>query len=71
MVERFKRVDANTIDYRVSIDDPEVYSKTWQVSVPLTLEKNYMIYEYACHEGNQAVENILKGGRAHDAVAGR
>jgi len=71
VVERFKRVDANTIDYRVTIDDPEVYAKTWQVSVPLTREQNYMIYEYACHEGNQAVENILRGGRAADAEAGR
>jgi len=71
VIERFKRVDANTIDYRVTIDDPEVYTKTFQVSVPLTREQNYMIYEYACHEGNQAVENVLKGGRAHDAAAGR
>jgi len=71
VVERFKRVDANTIDYRVTIDDPEVYTKTFQVSVPLTREQNYMIYEYACHEGNQAVENVLKGGRAQDAAAGR
>jgi hypothetical protein len=71
VVERFKRIDANTIDYRVTIDDPGVYTKTWQVSVPLTREQNYMIYEYACHEGNQAVENVLKGGRAADAAAGR
>jgi len=71
VVERFKRIDANTIDYRVTIDDPEVYSKTFQVSIPLTREQNYMIYEYACHEGNQAVENVLKGGRAHDAAAAR
>ena len=71
VVERFKRIDANTIDYRVTIDDPEVYTKTWQVSLPLTREQNYQIYEYACHEGNQAVENVLKGGRAHDAAAGR
>ncbi len=71
VVERFRRIDANTIDYRVTIDDPEVYTKTWQVSVPMTREQNYMIYEYACHEGNQAVENVLKGGRAIDAAAGR
>jgi hypothetical protein len=71
VVERFKRVDANTIDYRVTIDDPGVYTNTWQVSVPLTREQNYRIYEYACHEGNQAVENVLKGGRAADAAAGR
>jgi len=37
------------------------------VSIPLTHDANYVVYEYACQEGNQAVENILRGGRMKDA----
>lgn len=70
VVERFTRVDADTIHYTVTIDDPEVYTRPWTVSIPLTHDPEYEIYEYACQEGNQAVGNILAGGRARDA-AGR
>jgi hypothetical protein len=69
VVERFTRVDPGTIDYRVTIDDPNVYAKTWEVRIPLSQEKDYRIYEYACHEGNHAVENVLSGGRAAEAAA--
>jgi hypothetical protein len=71
VIERFRRVDADTIDYRVTIDDPEVYTRKWEVSLPLSREKDYRIYEYACQEGNTAVENILKIGRAADAAAAK
>jgi hypothetical protein len=64
VVERFTRLNEQTIQYEVTIDDPGVYTKPWKVAIPLTLEKDYQIYEYACHEGNQAVANILSGGRA-------
>jgi hypothetical protein len=66
LVERFTRVDANTIDYEVTVDDPEVYAKPWKVDMPLTRDDSYKIYEYACHEGNEAVGNILRGGRVQD-----
>jgi len=66
LVERFTRVDANTINYEVTVDDPEVYTKPWKVAMPLTRDETYRIYEYACHEGNEAVGNILRGGRALD-----
>ena len=69
VVERFTRVDPATIDYRVTIDDPSVYTSAWEVRIPLSQEKDYRIYEYACHEGNQAVENVLSGGRAAEAAA--
>jgi hypothetical protein len=64
LVERFTRVDAGTIDYELTVDDPDVYTKPWKVAMPLTRDENYKIYEYACHEGNEAVGNILRGGRA-------
>jgi hypothetical protein len=66
VVERFTRVDRDIIHYEVTIDDPEVYTKPWKVSIPLSRETDYVIYEYACQEGNHALENILKGGRAQD-----
>lgn len=69
VVERFTRVDADTISYEVSINDPNVYTKPWKVAIPLSREQDYQIYEYACHEGNRAVENILSGGRALDKAA--
>ena len=66
VVERFKRVDGNTISYEVTIDDPNMYSAPWKVSLPFTKDANYRIYEYACHEGNFAMEDILRGGRARE-----
>jgi len=66
VVERFKRVDADTISYEVTISDPEIYSAPWKVAMPLTRDPNYLIYEYACHEGNLAMGDILRGGRAKD-----
>ncbi len=64
VVERFTRVDADTINYEVTIDDPKVYTRPWKVAIPLGRDPNYQIFEYACHEGNEAVGNILRGGRA-------
>ncbi len=66
IVERFTRTDADTILYEVTIDDPEVYTSPWTLEVPLIRDSGYVIYEYACHEGNTAVENILSAGRAAD-----
>jgi len=67
VVERFTRIDPDTINYEVTINDPNVYTKPWKAAVPLNRDPAYRIYEYACHEGNTAVENILRGGRALDA----
>jgi hypothetical protein len=68
VIERFTRVDANTIDYEVTIDDPKVYTKPWKAAMPLTRDAQYQIFEYACQEGNYAVPNELSGGRARDAA---
>jgi hypothetical protein len=66
VVERFTRVDRDTISYEVTIDDPKIYTRPWKVSFPLTRDDAYRIFEYACHEGNHAVGNILRGGRTAD-----
>jgi hypothetical protein len=63
VVERFRREDADTIMYTVTLTDPKMYSRPWTVSIPLEREDTYQIYEYACHEGNHAVGNILRGAR--------
>ena len=66
VVERFKRVDMDTISYEVTIDDPSMFTAPWKVSMPLTRNAEYLIYEYACHEGNYAMEDILRAGRAKE-----
>jgi hypothetical protein len=63
LVERFTRVDANTIEYQFTVDDPTVWSRQWTAEFPLR-KTNDRMYEYACHEGNErSVEGILKGSR--------
>jgi hypothetical protein len=69
IVERFTRVDPGTILYEATIDDPQMYSKPWKVSIPLTSDPEYVIYEYACHEGNYAMVDILNGGRVEEKAA--
>jgi hypothetical protein len=66
VVERFTSVDADTIDYQATIDDPKMFTRAWTVSIPLHRDSAYQIYEYACHEGNRAVEGILRGARAQE-----
>jgi len=69
LVERFTRVDANTITYRVTVEDPNVFTKPWTVSIPLVRDDDYRIFEYACHEGNKAIEHILRAARAAERNA--
>jgi len=70
VVERFTRIDADTINYTVTIEDPKVYSKPWTVALPLNRDDSYAIYEYSCHEGNYALPNALSYGRKRDREAG-
>ena len=66
VVERFTRVDPDTISYEVMVEDPKVYTKPWRLAIPLSRDPEYTIFEYACHEGNYAVENILRGSRVQE-----
>ena len=63
VVERFERVSETTIMWDVTITDPNVYTSSWRISMPLTAEPTYEMFEYACHEGNYAVPNALSGAR--------
>jgi hypothetical protein len=69
VVERFTPVDANTIDYEVTIQDPKVYTRPWKVALPLNRDESYRMFEYACHEHNLSLTNELTGGRALDKAA--
>ncbi len=66
VIERFKRVDASTILYRVTIDDPATFTKPWTMEYPFVAARG-PVYEYACHEGNYAMTDILGGARKADA----
>ena len=63
VVERLKRVSKDVISYSATIEDPDIYTRPWTVAFPLTGDPEYRIYEYACHEGNYAMTNILSGER--------
>jgi hypothetical protein len=69
VVERFTRVDENTINYEATIEDPKVFTAPWTVAIPLHREPDYQIFEYACHEGNLGLPNTLSAGRARDRAA--
>jgi hypothetical protein len=62
VIERFKRVDSGTILYRATVDDPGAYTKQWTLEYPFVATKG-PVYEYACHEGNYAMTDILGGAR--------
>jgi hypothetical protein len=68
VIERFTRVDADTIDYQVTVDDPVTYTKSWTASIPMS-KLDGGLFEYACHEGNYAMPGILGGQRAQEAAA--
>jgi hypothetical protein len=65
VVERFTRLDENTIRYQFTVDDPTTWTKPWSAELPLAKDKG-PIYEYACHEANYAMTGILRGARAQE-----
>ena len=66
VVERFTRVADDTIMWEVMVKDADTYTRPWTVSMPLTRDPGYQMFEYACHEGNWAVRNALSGARAQE-----
>ena len=63
VVEKFTRVSADTIMWEARITDPENFTQPFTIAMPLTRDDEYVMYEYACHEGNHAISNILNAGR--------
>jgi hypothetical protein len=68
LVERFTRVDAETIRYEFTVDDPATFTKPWTAEIPMR-KVSGPIYEYACSEGNYSLPDILKGARAEEKRA--
>jgi hypothetical protein len=64
LVERFALTDPDTLQYRVTVEDPQTWTRPWTVAFPIARDPAYEMYEYACHEGNYALGNILRAARA-------
>jgi hypothetical protein len=71
ITERFTRVDANVILYRATVDDPNTYTRPFTLEFPWRRDSSYGMFEYACHEGNHSLFNILSGARADDAAVAK
>jgi hypothetical protein len=69
VIERFSLLDANTLLYRFEIDDPTAFTKPWKGELTMSRSPG-PIYEYACHEGNYSMSNMLSGHRASEREAG-
>jgi hypothetical protein len=66
-VERFRRVAPNKIDWSATVEDPGTWDRPWTYAIPWTEDDSQPIFEYACHEGNYGLRNILSAGRSDDA----
>jgi hypothetical protein len=69
VIERFTRLDADTLEYRFTVDDPSTWTKPWTVAYPMVRTEG-PIYEYGCHEGNYGLLDILKGARSEERDGG-
>jgi hypothetical protein len=69
LVERLTRVDSDTIRYEFTVEDPVIYTRPWTVRFDLDTKEGYEIYEYACHEGNYGLANMLSAARAQEREA--
>jgi hypothetical protein len=70
MIERFKPISATVVDWSVTYDDPHTWTRPWTQSMYLTKkDQSQQIFEYACHEGNLGLPNILSGARAKEKAA--
>jgi hypothetical protein len=76
LTERLTRVDETTIDYRFTIEDPTMFTEPWTALIPMTNDHKARgltsgpLYEFACHEGNYAIPNILKANQVQEGETG-
>jgi hypothetical protein len=66
LIERFTRTAPNRIEWNVTVEDPSTWTRPWTFAMPLTMNDDERIMEYACHEGNRAMEGILSAARAEE-----
>ena len=67
LIERFTRIAPGKVEWTMTFDDPGVWTRPWTFSLPMTEDDAQIIHEYACHEGNYGLANILSAGRAAEA----
>jgi len=68
VIERFTRLDADTIRYQFTVEDPHTWDRPWTAELPIT-RIDGPLFEFACHEGNYGMANTLKGARAAEKAA--
>ena len=67
LTERYTRLGPNRLEYRFTVEDPTVWTRPWTGRFEFELDnEQYELVEYACHEGNYGMTNILSGARARD-----
>jgi hypothetical protein len=72
VVERYKRVDADTVTVEFTVEDPTTWTRPWTALLTAKKDPSYwQVFEYACHEGNYGMFNILSGARAQEREAER
>ena len=69
MTERFKPLGPATVEWSVTLDDPHTWTRPWTFAMNLTKDESKPVFEYACHEGNYGLSNILSAARAEEAGA--
>ena len=65
LTEKFRRIERDVVRYEVTVEDPKTWTRPWTAALDLRRQPAGM-FEYACHEGNYSMLNILKGSRAAD-----
>jgi hypothetical protein len=68
LIERFRRLDAETLIYQFTIEDSETWERPWTTEIPVTKSEG-QLYEYACHEGNYGMAGALAGARSEEKAA--
>jgi hypothetical protein len=66
LVERFTRTGPDMIEYEFTVDDPASFTRSWTAAIPMT-KTDGPIFEYACHEGNYGMTNLLSGARVEES----
>lgn len=68
LTERLTRVSADTINYEATVNDPATWTRPWTIALPMSTQPGYRVFPFECHEGNQALRNMLSAARAEEQV---
>lgn len=68
LTERLTRLDADTLSYEATIDDPQTWVRPWTIQLPMSTQPGYRVFPFECHEGNHALRNMLSAARAEEQM---